>query len=330
MNAGKVYLAGPYKGAPLSIAVVVPAVAGPSTSAAWQSGYRCGSTRSRPRSVLSPIRSRRWSRACPSTSAICASISIATRSPSTRLAARQSPSRRRSKERADSSRISADRFQIGECAGLGFKPKISLRLKGGTTRTKHPALTVILRPRGGDANLSGISVTFPDSEILDQGHIGTVCTRVQWAADQCPPASVYGTVSATTPLLDNPLTGNVYLRSSSHELPDLVTDLRGPASQPIRLEASGRTDSVKGRLRNTFDFIPDAPLSKVVLRLQGGNKGLLQNNTNICAHPFRASVTFTAHNGRSYGSDPKTIANCNGTGGHARGHRHSRGNQGRR
>jgi hypothetical protein len=204
----------------------------------------------------------------------------------------------------------ADRFQIGECAGLGFKPKISLRLKGSPRRTKHPALTVILRPRGGDANLSGISVTFPDSELLDQAHIGTVCTRVQWAADQCPPASVYGTVSATTPLLDAPLTGNVYLRSSNHELPDLVTDLRGPASQPIRLEAAGRTDSVKGHLRNTFDFIPDAPLSKVVLRLKGGKKGLLQNTTNICARRHRANVTFTGHNGRKYGFDPTVVASC--------------------
>jgi hypothetical protein len=216
----------------------------------------------------------------------------------------------------------SDRFQIGECAGLGFKPKISLRLKGGSRRTKHPALTVIVKPRTGDANMSSISVEFPRSEILDQGHIGTVCTKVQWAADQCPAGSVYGTVTATTPLLDSPLSGNVYLRSSNHPLPDLVTDLRGPANQPIRLEAAGRTDTVHGSLRNTFDFIPDASISRIVLHMKGGKKGLLQNNTNICAHDYRATVIFGAHNGRTYGVDPKVLANCHGKASSRHRHRH--------
>jgi hypothetical protein len=206
------------------------------------------------------------------------------------------------------------RFQIGECAALGLRPKMSLRLTGGAGRTKHPALTVVLRPRSGDANLSDISVALPASEMLDQGHIGTVCTRAEWAAEQCPPASVYGKVSATTPLLDSPLEGNVYLRSSGRALPDLVTDLRGPAGQPIRLEAAGHTDSVRDRLRNTFTSIPDAPLSKVVLHLAGGKRGLIQNTTNICAKVYRAKVRFTAHNGRRYTVAPKVLANCHGKG----------------
>jgi hypothetical protein len=56
-------------------------------------------------------------------------------------------------------------------------------------------------------------------------------------------------VSVKTPLFDYPLAGGVYLRSSSNELPDLVPDLRGPASQPIRVEAAGRTDSIRGGIR---------------------------------------------------------------------------------
>jgi hypothetical protein len=206
----------------------------------------------------------------------------------------------------------SQRFQVGECASLGFKPKVSMRLDGGSKRTKHPALTFVLRPRPGDANLSNVSVTLPSSELLDQAHIGTVCTRVQFAADSCPPDSVYGQVTATTPLLSSPLTGNVYLRSSSNKLPDLVIDLRGPDSQPIKIEAAGRTDTVKGALRNTFSFVPDAPLTRVVVKLKGGKKGLLQNNVNLCAGKAKhaGTVAFGAHNGRVYTVHPVVQVKC--------------------
>jgi hypothetical protein len=204
----------------------------------------------------------------------------------------------------------SDRFQVGECAALAFKPKMSLRLKGGTKRGDHPALTAILKPRPGDANIGALSLALPRSEFLDQSHIGTVCTRVQYAADQCPAASVYGKVTAISPLLDSPLTGNVYLRSSEHKLPDLVTDLRGPASQPIHLEASGRIDSVNGGIRTSFEFVPDAPITRVVVAMQGGRKGLLQNSRNICAQTFKAAVSFVAHNGRSLQASPKLGARC--------------------
>jgi len=310
LSPGKVFLAGPYKGAPLSLAVVVPAVAGP---------IDLGNSLVRVAVSLDPVTAQvradadsfpvRLQGVPVDLRDLRVSLDRDTFAINPTNCAPKAVTARIEGAGGVSAQAS-DRFQIGECAGLGFKPKISLRMKGGTRRTQHPALTVILRPRAGDANISGISVTFPGAQLLDQGHIGTVCTRVQFAADQCPPGSVYGTVSATTPLLDYPLTGNVYLRSSSHKLPDLVTDLRGPASQPIRLEASGRTDSVKGRLRNTFDFIPDAPLSKVVLRMKGGKKGLLQNRTNICAHQLRAEVEISAHNGRRNALDPKLIANC--------------------
>ena len=32
------------------------------------------------------------------------------------------------------------RFQVGECGRLGFKPHLTLRLKGGTRRARNPKL----------------------------------------------------------------------------------------------------------------------------------------------------------------------------------------------
>ena len=91
----------------------------------------------------------------------------------------------------------SERFQLAECSSLGFKPNFALSLKGGTMRNGHPALTSVLNARGGDANLGKAQVTLPPSMQLDQSHIQAPCTRPQFAADQCPAASVIGSVTAT-------------------------------------------------------------------------------------------------------------------------------------
>jgi hypothetical protein len=150
----------------------------------------------------------------------------------------------------------------------------------------------------------------PRSEFLENAHIRTICTRVQFAADACPPGAVYGEATVTTPILDYPLAGNVYLRSSDNPLPDLVPDLRGPSYQPLKVEAAGRTDSIHGGIRNTFDFVPDAPFTRLITKLPGGARGLLVNSTDICAKPFRATVKYTAHNGLRYVDHPKLGVRC--------------------
>src|SRR5262249_7317140 len=138
----------------------------------------------------------------------------------------------------------------------------------------------------------------------------TVCTRVQFSAGACPARSVYGKVTVTTPLVDYPLSGPIYLRSSDNTLPDLVLDLHGPPSQPIHFEAAGKTDSIRGGIRNTFSFVPDVPFTKVTVRLQSGKKGLLENSRDICATTNKAQVSFTAHNGEALSTSPPLKAKC--------------------
>ncbi len=98
-------------------------------------------------------------------------------------------------------------FQAFDCSSLGFKPGISLKLKGGTKRGDYPSLQVVVRPRAGDANIASSQVTLPRSIFLDQSHIKKICTRAQFAAKACPPGSIYGHVRAFTPLLEAPMEG---------------------------------------------------------------------------------------------------------------------------
>jgi hypothetical protein len=196
------------------------------------------------------------------------------------------------------------RFQVDGCKALKFKPKLTLKLKGGTKRASYPALTAILKARKGDANIASASVALPHSEFLAQEHIGTICTRVQFAADKCPNGSVYGKAKAWTPLLEKPLSGNVYLRSSNHPLPDLVAKLGGQ----LEIDLVGRIDSIHGGIRTTFESVPDAPVTKFVLQMPGGKKSLLTNSTNICRGSHRATVRLGAQNGRVADLRPRLVS----------------------
>jgi len=218
----------------------------------------------------------------------------------------------------DSSADLHEHFQVANCANLGFNPRLHLRLFGrGFARSSNPRLRAVLVARPGQANIARTAVKMPSSLFLDQDHIRTICTRAQFATDTCPQRAIYGHAAATTPLLDNPLRGPVYLRSSNNPLPDLVADLRGL----VRVEVAGRTDSVRGALRNTFDVVPDAPVSKFVLLLQGGNKSLLVASQNLCRGAQRARVNMLGQNGKRRLTRPKLRIPCGKRKGNRRGAR---------
>jgi hypothetical protein len=149
---------------------------------------------------------------------------------------------------------------------------------------------------------------------------------VQFAADACPPGSIYGKASATTPLLDYRISGSVYLRSSNHELPDLVVKLKGPAFQPIEIDLAGKTDSVKGALRNTFEAVPDQPVSRFHLELFGGKRGLVEMSDGFC-RARKANVQLDGQNGKAYDTRPVVGAKCPKK---KRGGKHHRGGRGSR
>jgi hypothetical protein len=304
---GNVYLAGPYRGAPLSLAIVTPAVAGP---------YDLGTVVVRAALYVNPVTGQVTAKSDPIPT-ILQGIPLDVRSIALSMDRPQftlNPTN--CKAMAVTGTVLSVlggaaplsyRFQVGGCGGLGFEPKLGLRLFGPANRGANPRLRATLTvPRSRQANIARTVVALPRSEFLDQDHINTVCTRVQFAARSCPSGSIYGHARAWSPLLDKPLQGPVYLRSSNHKLPDLVASLDGQ----IHIELDGRIDSVNGGIRTSFETVPDAPVSKFVLAMQGGKKGLLQNSTNICAGRHRASARFDAHSGKSHDFQPPVKAQC--------------------
>jgi hypothetical protein len=201
----------------------------------------------------------------------------------------------------------ADEFQATGCKPLKFRPKLTIKLFGKTQRAKHPKLRAVLKARGKDANIRKASVALPHALFLDQASLATVCTRVQFAAGNCPKRSIYGKARAFTPLLGKPLEGPVYLRSSNNPLPDMVAHLEGQ----VDIDLVGRIDSFRGGIRTTFGRVPDVPVTKFVLTLPGGKKGLLVNSTNLCAKPVKAIIRLKGQNGKKANRRPKlNIKKC--------------------
>jgi hypothetical protein len=305
-TTGKVYLAGPYGGAPLSLLVVVPAVSGP---------YDLGNVAVRVALHVDPASARVTAVSDP-LPRILDGVVLRTRSIRVNL------------DRSDFTLnptncdpLSVDvtilgeqggaaaqsaLFQAANCRDLPFNPKLTLSLKGGPKRRGHPSLRALLKAKHGESNISSAVVALPPNEQLDVSHIKTVCTKVQFANDACPGGSIYGHATAESPLLDQPLEGPVYLRSSKHKLPDIVAALHGQ----IDVELSGRVDSVRGGLRTRFGSVPDAPISRFSLRLFGGGRGLFVNAKAICATREAASATMVGQNGRRVKRKVELSAGC--------------------
>jgi hypothetical protein len=212
----------------------------------------------------------------------------------------------------DSSASAQSYFQLLNCLTLGFRPQLGIRLRGGSKRGDYPSMRATFGARGPqDSNLKRIEVTMPHSEFLAQNHIRAICTRPQFQAEKCPKGSAYGEAVLYTPLFDQPLRGEVFLRSSENAVPDLVANLRSGA---IRIELKGKISSAHGGIRVFFDEVPDAPINRFVMTLYGGKRGLLVNSSNICAQPPLATVRALGQNNSGASFSSRLRGQCNGKG----------------
>jgi hypothetical protein len=309
--SGDVYLAGPYKGAPLSFAFITPAVAGP---------FDLGNVVVRAAAFVDPETAQVTVKTDPLPQ-ILDGVPLGIRSiqakidrPSFTLNPTNCEPMAVGAQVGGSSGATANpqnHFQVGDCGALAFKPKLNISLKGSTTHTGHPALKAVVTypQQGAYANIARAQVNLPHSEFLDQGSLNKTCTKPVLLEGKCPAKTIYGKAKAWTPLLADPLEGPVYLVGGyGFKLPALVAELNGQ----IRVVLKGKVDSGPNKgIRNTFEAVPDAPVSRFVLEMKGGKKyGLLENSEDLCAKPQRAIARFTAQNGMVDQTKPLISNQC--------------------
>ena len=313
ISGGSVYIAGPYAGAPLSLSIVVPAQAGI---------FDLGTVVVRAAVFVDPLDAhlRVVSDPIPQ---ILSGIPLRLKQIALsidRAGFMTSPTSCAAKQVtasvAGSSGATAalsQHFQMAGCGALGFAPQMKTTILGGkaaTKRSANPAFEAQVLANPGDANIDSVVLRLPKVLLLDQDNIQTICTREQYAANQCPAGSVYGQATAITPLLNEPLSGPVYLRASDNPVPDLVADLNGQ----VEIDLVGKIDTdAGGAIQNTFELVPDVPISDFKLDLNAD--GLLANSKKLCkkgGKKYKTTATLTGQNGATSFQTPKLQAQCGG------------------
>ena len=179
----------------------------------------------------------------------------------------------------------SNRFQVTNCAALGFAPKLTLRV-GGKGHTAHgtstPLTTTLTMPKG-DSNLKAVSVSLPLSLNARLNVVNNACTQPQFDTGHCEQARA-GSATAITPLLSHPLRGGVYFvkdpKAKRGALPNLIIALRGQVSFDL---ISKITIPNGTRLATRFASISDVPVTKFTLSFVSGPKGPLGIAENLCS-----------------------------------------------
>jgi hypothetical protein len=189
----------------------------------------------------------------------------------------------------------SSRFRVANCKGLPFHPRFSLLLVGGKGRGGHPGVRAVMSEGEGEATPANAGFNLPAGELLDLDRVRGLCPR-SVPADRCPRGSLLGSVSLTSAYLPEPLTGSIYLQAPRHRLPDVVASLQSPSAS-LESTLSGRMTTSHGRLGVSLESLPDIPISSAVLSLVGGRRGILVNSHSLCGKRASVVASFSAHNG---------------------------------
>jgi hypothetical protein len=298
--SGKVYLTGPYNGAPFGLSVVVPAKAGPfnlgnvivrsainvdlKTSALTVTSsplpqikdgvpFRLKTvnvTIDRPGFMLNPTNCEQQSIKGTIAAAQGATASVS------------SP------------------FAVGGCKNLPFKPSFTATTQAKTSKANGASLDVkVSYPPSGKANIKSVKVDLPVQLPSRLTTLQKACVAAVFESNpaRCPAESIVGIAKAQTPVLPVTLTGPAYLVShAAAAFPDLVVILQG---EGVRVDLTGNTLIKKGVTSSTFASIPDVPVSSFELYLPQGKYSALAAYGNLCAPTTtvtkRVRVTHYVH-----------------------------------
>jgi hypothetical protein len=296
---GRVYLTGPFEGAPFGLSIVVPAVAGP---------FNLGNVVARAKIQVDPHTGQVIA-SDPNVPTIVGGVPIRQKSISFTI-------NRQGFERNPTScgplstvttltstlkatdAIPPTPFAVEGCSSLGFKPAFSASTSAKTSLLNGAGLKVKISEVSGQANIRSVVTQLPKTLPSRLTTLQKACVAATFEANpaSCPAGAIVGTATAVTPVLSTPMTGSAYFVSHASEaFPDLDLVLEGSG---VRIILVGNTDIKKGITTTTFASSPDVPVSSFTLTLPSGPNSALAANGSLCAHPLVMPTTITAQNGK--------------------------------
>jgi hypothetical protein len=311
---GRVYLTGPYEGAPFGLSVVVPAQAGP---------FNLGNVVVRARIDVDPHTAALTITSDPLPQ-IVDGVPLRVQTIDVTTANRPdfvfNPTECTQKAitgtvtgAQGASTAVSTAFAAADCKTLLFKPKFSVSTAAKTSKQKGASLDVKVTSGAGQANIASVVVSLPKQLPARLTTLQQACPEGTFAANPaaCPAASDVGTAKAVTPVLNEPVTGPAYLVShGGAAFPDLVVILQG---QGIRLDLVGNTNIKKGITTSTFGSVPDAPISSFELKLPQGPHSVLSSNLpakakrSLCGTKLVMPTMIVGHNGAQVKQSTKIV-----------------------
>lgn len=320
VTGGRVYLTGPYEGAPFGLSIVNPAKAGP-----FDLGQVVVRAKIEVDLVTAALTVTTDSTGPYRIPAILDGIPLQIRHVKVTIArggftfnptscAKKKISASLSSTQGATDALSIP-FEVTNCATLGFKPSFKASTSGRTSRARGASLHVKLAypkaPFGSQANIRSVKVELPKQLPSRLSTLNKACGEGVFNQNPaaCPRASRVGVATAVTPVIPVPLTGPAYFVSrGATRFPELIIVLQGYG---VTVQLHGQTFIRKGITSSTFKTVPDVPVGTFELTLPEGAYSALAANGNLCKAKLKMPTAFTAQNGMtSRLSTQITVTGC--------------------
>jgi hypothetical protein len=300
---GKAYFAGPYKGAPFSLVIVTPAIAGPFDlgTVVVRAGLFINSS-----TAQVTVKSDPFPTILDGIPLDIRTIQVdISRNDFTLNPTSCNAMTLTGEAQSTTGNIASlsDPFKAEGCGNLPFHPSFTASTQGSTSKAGGASLTVKVVPAAGQANIAKVDLTLPKQLPARLTTLQKACTEAQFNANPagCPEASFIGTAIAHTPILANPLVGPAILVShGGAAFPDVEFILQG---EGVKIVLDGNTQIKNGITYSKFETVPDAPISSFETVLPEGPHSVLGTDLpasakySLCGQSLTMPTTITGQNG---------------------------------
>jgi hypothetical protein len=189
------------------------------------------------------------------------------------------------------------------CDKLAFTPTASVRTTSHVADAPTGLDVTVSVPQNDSpdglstAHVKRVEVTFPEGMSVSPSSAAGLgaCSPAQIglgtdSAVSCPDSARLGRVDVETPLLKDPLHGDVFLaKQTDNPFGSLIAMYLAIPGPGFTLKLAGRVDldPATGRVVATFDQNPQVPFSKLTVSFSGGSRAALANPP--------ACGTYTSH-----------------------------------